>query len=211
MTDEFPSEPGPTEDVAEVAHRLRLATARLARLLRQQAGTGLSPSQSSVLASIEANGSLTLGELAAIEQVAPPTITKIVSKLEDDGLVVRAVDSRDRRVARVSISDVGRARLDQSRSRRDAWLTRRLAQASPTDITRLVDALDVLEALASGAGVSPGREQPATAPGTAGPAPAPPPAMPPSSPEPSSPQPSPPPPSSPGASSPEPSSPTVTR
>jgi DNA-binding MarR family transcriptional regulator len=141
------SPPSPDE-IAEVAHRLRLATARLARLLRQQAGTGLSPSQQSVLASIDLKGSLTLGELAAIEQVAPPTITKIVSKLEDDGLVVRTVDDRDRRVARVSISEVGQARLDQSRSRRDAWLTRRLEQADPADIARLADALDVLEALA---------------------------------------------------------------
>lgn len=137
-----------SDELAEVAHRLRLATARLARLLRQQAGTGLSPSQHSVLASIDVKGSLTLGELAAIEQVAPPTITKVVSKLEDDGLVLRTIDDRDRRVARVSISQVGRARLDQSRNRRNAWLTRRLEQADPADIARLADALDVLESLA---------------------------------------------------------------
>lgn len=157
--------PPSSDEVAEVAHRLRLATARLARLLRQQAGTGLSPSQHSVLASIDVKGSLTLGELAAIEQVAPPTITKIVSKLEDDGLVLRTVDDRDRRVARVSISQVGRARLDQSRSRRDAWLTRRLEQADPADIARLADALDVLEALAE---APPSAEAPAKGPSPRG-------------------------------------------
>jgi DNA-binding MarR family transcriptional regulator len=137
-------------DVAEVAHRLRLATARLARLMRQQVGTGLSPSQYSVLVSIEHNGSLTLGELAAIEQVAPPTITKIVSKLEEDGLVSRTVDTRDRRVARVAVSDAGQSRLDAARSRRDAWLSQRLDEFGADDIDRLVAALDVLEALASG-------------------------------------------------------------
>jgi DNA-binding MarR family transcriptional regulator len=145
------SDPVLPEEIAEVAHRLRLATARLARLLRQQAGTGLSPSQHSVLTSIDVNGSLTLGALAAIEQVAPPTITKIVSKLEDDGLVVRTVDSRDRRVARVSVSEVGHARLEQSRSRRDAWLTQRLAGLAPDDVARVTEALDVLERLAAGA------------------------------------------------------------
>jgi DNA-binding MarR family transcriptional regulator len=152
-------------DLPELAHRLRLATARLARLLRQQVGTGLSPSQHSILVSIDVNDSLTLGELAAIEQVAPPTITKIVSKLEDDGLVLRTVDDRDRRVARVSISEVGRARLDQSRSRRDAWLTRRLEQADPADIARLADTLDVLEALAE----APPTEAPPTAKGPSDP------------------------------------------
>jgi DNA-binding MarR family transcriptional regulator len=160
------SGPDPSEEVAEVAHRLRLATARLARLLRQQAGTGLSPSQHSVLTSIDVNGSLTLGALAAIEQVAPPTITKIVSKLEDDGLVVRTVDSRDRRVARVSVSEVGHARLEQSRSRRDAWLTQRLAGLSPDEVARVTEALDVLERLAAGAHQPPSDE---AAPGEAEP------------------------------------------
>ena len=141
---------GRPADPAEVAHRLRLATARLARLLRQQVGTGLSPSQHSTLVSIDVNETLTLGELAAIEQVAPPTITKIVAKLEDAGLVVRTVDPSDRRVARVSISTAGRARLDDARSRRDAWLAQQLDKADPDQVRRLADALDVLEALASG-------------------------------------------------------------
>ena len=151
------------EDIAEVAHRLRLATACLARQLRQQAGTGLSPSQFSVLTSIDVNGSVTLGELAAIEQVAPPTITKIVSKLEEDGLVVRTVDSRDRRVARVSVSEGGRARLDHSRSRRDAWLTRRLEEVTPEEIAQVSAALPVLEAMAAGT-APPHREGDALAP-----------------------------------------------
>ena len=107
-------------DVAEVAHRLRLATARLARLMRQQVGTGLSPSQYSVLVSIEHNGSLTLGELAAIEQVAPPTITKIVSKLEDDGLVSRTVDERDRLVAALDVLEALASGADRAAADRTA-------------------------------------------------------------------------------------------
>jgi DNA-binding MarR family transcriptional regulator len=138
-------------DVLELAARLRLTIARLARLLRQQAATGLTPSQISVLVSLDLNQSLTLGELAAIEQVAPPTITKIVAKLEDDGLVARHPVPGDRRVARVSVTDEGRRRLDHSRDRRNAWLAVRLDELGPADTRRLADALDALEALAGGA------------------------------------------------------------
>jgi DNA-binding MarR family transcriptional regulator len=135
-------------DIVEVAARLRLAVARLGRQLRQQAGTGLSPSQHAVLASIDVHTTLTLGELAAIEQVAPPTITRIVAKLADDGLVERAPDPVDRRVVRVSVTAEGHRRMDLSRHRRNAWLARRLDELPPGDTERLADALDVLEELA---------------------------------------------------------------
>lgn len=138
------------DDVVDLAARLRLAIARLSRQLRQQAGTGLSPSQQSVLTSIEANDSLTLGELAAIEQVAPPSITKIVAKLEDDGLVARSVDALDRRIARVTITVEGRRRLDHSRSRRNAWLAMRLRELTTDEVGQLSVAVDVLEGMACG-------------------------------------------------------------
>jgi DNA-binding MarR family transcriptional regulator len=137
------------EDHLDVAARLRLSTARLARILRQQAGTGLSPSQQSVLASIEVHGPLTLGRLAKIEQVTPPTITKIVGKLEDDGLVSRTVDEADRRISRVAITAEGRRRNEHSRQRRNAWLAERLALMTPADRAVLATALPVIEALAT--------------------------------------------------------------
>lgn len=136
--------------VVDLAARLRLAIARLSRQLRQQAGTGLSPSQVSVLTSIEVNDSLTLGELAAIEQVAPPSITKIVAKLEDDGLVARNVDAADRRITRVAVTAEGRRRLDHSRSRRNAWLAMRLRELTPDEVAQLRAAVDVLEGMACG-------------------------------------------------------------
>jgi DNA-binding MarR family transcriptional regulator len=143
-----PITPETDVDVVDVASRLRLAIARLHRILRQQAGTGLSPSQQSVLASIDVNTTLTLGELAAFEQVAPPTITKIVAKLAEDGLVERTVDARDRRVARVAVTPEGHRRMDHSRQRRNAWLAQRLAELPAGDARRLVAALDVIEKLA---------------------------------------------------------------
>jgi DNA-binding MarR family transcriptional regulator len=138
----------PEADVeVELAARLRVAVARLARQLRQQAGTGLSPSQQSALVTIETEGPMTLGDLAQAEQVAPPSITKVVARLEDDGLVSRAVDDNDRRVVRVSITAEGRRRLDHSRSRRNAWLARQVRGLEREERDRLLSALDVLEQL----------------------------------------------------------------
>src|ERR687897_325154 len=80
--------PSPTRragDTTELAGRLRLANARLFRRLRQQSDTGLSPSQQSALASIEAQGPVTLGDLAVVEQVTPPTVTKVISRLDELG------------------------------------------------------------------------------------------------------------------------------
>lgn len=136
-----------TPDMAELASRLRLAVTRLSRLLRQQGDSGLSPTLLAALATVEASGALTLGELAAREQVAPPTITKAVSGLEEQGYVVRRPDTADRRVVRVEITPTGRKLLDRTRTRRNAWLNHRLRTLSPGEIAILAAAADVLERL----------------------------------------------------------------
>jgi DNA-binding MarR family transcriptional regulator len=143
-----PSSIRPAGDTTELAGRLRLANARLFRRLRQQSDTGLSPSQQSALASIEAQGPVTLGDLAVVEQVTPPTVTKVISRLEEDGLVVRTVDDTDRRIVRASITAEGRRRLEHSRERRNAFLAARLDELGPDAVRRLGDAIDVLEDLA---------------------------------------------------------------
>src|SRR4051812_6394584 len=89
-------------EASELAALLRVSATRLSRRLRQQADAGLSPSQLSALTAVWRHGSLTLGALAEYERVAPPTVTKVVAKLEADGLLERAVDPNDRRVARVT-------------------------------------------------------------------------------------------------------------
>jgi DNA-binding MarR family transcriptional regulator len=148
------------EHTLEQADRLRLATARLARRLRQQAGTGLTPSQASALMSIDKHGPLTLGQLARIEQIAPPTTTGIVAKLEDDGLVRREAAANDRRSVLVEATAEGRRRLDHSRRRRSAWLAERLATFDADQRADLTAALRVLEALAvdPDADADPGQE-----------------------------------------------------
>src|SRR5438046_2263448 len=105
--------------VGTLAARLRLFATRLARQLRQQGDTGLSPSQRSALSTIQGHGPLTLGALADLERVAPPSVTKAVSKLELAGLVARQVDDRDRRVVRVTITTAGDALVAEIRQRKD--------------------------------------------------------------------------------------------
>ena len=137
------------DEATALAGRLRLSVTRLARLMRQETGTGLSPTLLAALATIEAAGPLTLGDLAAREQVAPPTITKAVTGLEDQGLVARQADSADRRVVRVQITPSGRRLLESARTRKNAWLARRLRGLEPSDRAQLAAALDALDRLAS--------------------------------------------------------------
>ena len=134
----------PTDDAAD---RLRHAVARLARLLRQQDEGSFGATFTSALASVKNVGPLTLGELAAREQVAPPTMTKVVEKLEAHGFVTRTVDQKDRRVSRVTVTPAGRRHLDATRVRRTAWLASRLDQLTADELERLMDAVDVLDKL----------------------------------------------------------------
>ena len=96
---------------AEMAARLRLAILRLSRRLRQQVGGGVTSSQVSALATVERLGTPTLGELAASEQVQPPSMTKIVVALEAAGLVARQEEETDRRIVRVKLTAEGRRTL----------------------------------------------------------------------------------------------------
>ena len=87
----------------ELATRLRHAIARSARRLRQEAGTDLSPSLTAALATIERHGPLTPSELAGRERVQRPTVTRVVVRLEEAGLVARAADP-DRRPLRADLA-----------------------------------------------------------------------------------------------------------
>lgn len=142
--------PGRSEDAAEVAARLRLAVTRLARRMRQETDTGLSPTLLATLATIEAAGPLTLGDLAIRERVAPPTITKAVTGLESEALVTRRVDPDDRRIARVEVTPAGRRLLERARTRKNAWLARRLRDLPAADRERVAEAVASLERLAGG-------------------------------------------------------------
>ena len=125
-----------------------MAVMRLARRLRQESVGDITQSQLSALSVVDREGPLSLGELADIERVAPPSMTRIAARLEEQGWVVRTVDATDRRVARLRISDSGRALLKETRTRRDAYLATRLRSLPVDDLAVLGRALPLLERLA---------------------------------------------------------------
>src|SRR3954452_24858277 len=130
-----------------LANTLRPVIPRLARRLRQQDHTGLGPTMTAALSSIAKHCGPTHGELAAIEQVAPPTITAVVGKMETLGLVTRETGTADRRVTRIRITPAGVDQLDEVRSRRTSWLASQLDALTDDERRRLADAADVLAKL----------------------------------------------------------------
>jgi DNA-binding MarR family transcriptional regulator len=134
-------------DSEELASRLRLSINRLHRLLRQESLAGLSPAQASALGAVKRLGSPTLGELAAVEQVQPPTMTRIVATLAEAGMVTRITDDADRRSARVRITPAGRRALERIRTLKNAYLARRLAELSPEEQAGAADLVALLEHL----------------------------------------------------------------
>src|SRR4051794_30823378 len=135
----------PRSSRGALAARLRLAVARTARRLRQEAGGGLSPSQAAALATIDRHGPLTPSELAAHERVQRPTIARLLARMEDDGLVARAPDPSDGRSSLISLSDDGRALLDSVRSRKDAFLAQRMRGLDAEERAPLGRAATILE------------------------------------------------------------------
>ncbi len=127
------------------AARLRLAITRTARRLRQQAGTALTPSTSAALATVDRHGPLTPSELATRERVTRPTATRLIARLEEDGIIDRAADPLDRRSSLVSISAEGRTLLDASRTAKDAYLDHRLRALSTAERATLNEAAAILE------------------------------------------------------------------
>ncbi len=131
----------------ELASRLRFAVARTARRLRQEAGTGLSPSLTGALATVDRCGPLTPSELAHLERVARPTVTRVLIRLEEAGLITRTPDPADRRSTLVAVTPAGAALLADARTRKDAFLSEKLDGLSPADRETLARASAILEGL----------------------------------------------------------------
>ena len=136
---------GTAVDRAQLAGRLRLVVTRLNRRLRQQGEVGMGASSFSALATVSRRGSVSLGELAALEGVKPPSITTTVAALESKGLVSRVADPTDRRVTRVTITPRGRLRLLRSRTRKTAYLAARLEALDERQLRVLEEAATILE------------------------------------------------------------------
>lgn len=136
-------------DAAQIADRLHSAAIHLLRRLRtEDTASGLTAPRLSALSVIVYGGPLTLGALAAAEQVRPPTMTRLVAALEQAGLVTREADPDDRRQILLRATPEGRRLLEEGRARRTASLTRRLAALPAADLAALAHAADLLERLA---------------------------------------------------------------
>jgi DNA-binding MarR family transcriptional regulator len=136
-----------TSRAPQLASRLRLAVARTARRLRQEAGGVLSPTLTSALASIERHGPLTPSELADRERIKRPTATRLIGTLEESGVITRTADISDRRSALIAITPQGRELMRTLRTRKDQYLAERLRKLSAEDRETLDRAADLLERL----------------------------------------------------------------
>ena len=122
---------------------------RLSRRMRQERDdVGLSATHVAALATLERHGPLSLGALAAREKVAPPSMTRVVTRLSTSGLVDRQIRPGDRRQVLVTITGQGQALLAADRRRRDEWLSARLADLPAGDRQALQKVIPVLEKLA---------------------------------------------------------------
>ncbi|WP_432844284.1 MarR family transcriptional regulator [Dactylosporangium sp. CA-092794] len=130
---------------AQLAAALRDSITRLNRRLRQARPMGdLTITQLSALTSLELAGALTPRELAEHERVQPPTLTKIVAKLEDRGLVQRSPHPTDGRQVILSASESGRAVVVEHRRARDEWLAKRLMALTPEEREVLTKAAEIM-------------------------------------------------------------------
>lgn len=139
-----------TDDHSAAASQLRIATFRLARRMRtQRAIDSMSDGQFAVLAALWVHGPHTLGELADRERVSAPSMNRTVNCLQDSGYVERSADENDGRKVVISLTDEGRAVVDETARRRDAWVESALAELSDDERDILAHAAAIMERMAA--------------------------------------------------------------
>ncbi|MEO5731113.1 MAG: MarR family transcriptional regulator [Byssovorax sp.] len=136
-----------TPELIELAMRLRIAFALIARAQRRDVPEQLTPVQISALCKVELHGPIRLGDLAAHEQVAGPTMCRVVTSLENSGFVTRETDPTSARSSQVAITTSGRKQIDVVRRDRTHVMARRLSALSAEHRSALAAALPAIEAL----------------------------------------------------------------
>lgn len=137
-----------TRTDTELASMLRISVMRLARRLRaHRLDSGLTLTQLAALATLERHGPMTPGELAVHEKVQPPSVTRVIAVLESRELASRTAHPTDGRQQIVAVTTAGKGLLREDRRRREAWLSRQLAELSAADRALLRAAGPVLERL----------------------------------------------------------------
>lgn len=146
--DASPSASASAQVAAIDATRLRVAIARLSRRLRHHELAGLTPTQLSALATVERFGPMRLGDVAAAEGIAPSTLTRIVTALEECAYVKRCAVPGDARASTLAITQRGHEVLERIRQETTATLTESLMMLGPDQIAALATAIPALEQLA---------------------------------------------------------------
>ncbi len=134
--------------LTDSAAKLRMAIVRTSRRLRQEAASetaGLTPTSVAALATIDRHGPLTPSEVARIERVKRPTVTRTLGCLEREGLIERTPDPADGRSVLVAVNAVGRERLRRLRGRKNAYLARRMRDLPAADVETLERAAEILD------------------------------------------------------------------
>ena len=133
-------------DLSQEASDLRIATFRLARRMRtQRAVDSMSDGQFAVLAVLFVHGPHTLTELADRERVSSPAMNRTVNCLQDAGYVTRTADENDGRKVVIDLTDLGRAVVDETARRRDAWVEEALAEITPGERATLASAAEIMQ------------------------------------------------------------------
>lgn len=149
--------------LTDIAAQLRMGIVRTGRRLRQEAATeasGLTPTSTSALATIERHGPLTPSELAKLERVQRPTVTRTLGCLEREELVERTPDPADGRSSLVSVNAAGRERLRRLRGRKNAYLAKRMREMDEADVATLERAAEILEGMLESEGAPARRARP---------------------------------------------------
>jgi DNA-binding MarR family transcriptional regulator len=133
-------------DLSREASDLRIATFRLARRMRtQRAVDSMSDGQFAVLAGLFIHGAHTLTELADRERVSAPAMNRTVNCLQDAGYISRSADENDGRKVVIDLTDDGRAVVDETARRRDAWVEEALAEIEPAEREILAKAAAIMQ------------------------------------------------------------------
>ncbi len=133
-------------DLSREASDLRIATFRLARRMRtQRAVDSMSDGQFAVLAGLFIHGPHTLTELADRERVSAPAMNRTVNCLQDAGYISRSADENDGRKVVIDLTDEGRAVVDETARRRDAWVEEALAEIEPAEREILAQAATIMQ------------------------------------------------------------------
>jgi DNA-binding MarR family transcriptional regulator len=132
-----------------LAAQLRDSITRINRRMRQTRPAGeLTVAQISALRSLETAGALTPRELADVERVQPPTMTRIVARLEEQGLVQRTPHPADGRQVILALTPEGRTLMARYGRAREEWLGVRLARLTPEERDVVQRAAEVLARIA---------------------------------------------------------------